>query len=259
MTAATAARATMPLAGHLGEARQRATRAAVALVVGIVAGFVLSDQVLDLLRAPVEDLARTRAASLNYDTVTGAFDLRLRLAVFAGFVLSSPVWLFELFAYVTPGLTARERRYALGFGAAAIPLFAAGCAFGFVMFPHMVDVLTSFAPAEDSTILSASYYVDFVMKIVVAIGIAFVLPVFMVMLNFVGLVSARTFQRNWRVIVIVITLFSALVTPAADVLSMFIVALPMAALFGAALLITQLHDRRAAHRAVQPTVLPPTE
>ena len=243
MTTATAARGTMPVAGHVREARRRGTRAAVALLVGVVVGFMLSDQILDILRAPVEELARSREASLNYDTVTGAFDLRLKIAMFSGIVLSSPVWLLELFAFVTPGMTPREKKLALGFGAASVPLFAAGCAFGFMLFPHMVEILTGFAPEEDSTILTASYYVDFVMKIVVAIGVAFVLPVFMVMLNVVGLVSAQTLRRSWRLIIVVIAVFSALVTPAADVLSMFIVAVPMSALFGAALLITHLHDR----------------
>ncbi len=244
MTGASIARGTMPVAGHLREARRRGTRVAAALVIGVVVGFWASDQILDHLRSPVEDLARSRAASLNYDTVTGAFDLKLRIAVFAGLVCSSPVWLFELFAFVTPGMNLREKRFVFGFAAAAIPLFLAGCAFGFALFPHMVQILTGFASTEDSTILSASYYVDFVMKIVVAIGVAFVLPVFMVMLNFVGLVSAQTLRRSWRLIVVVIALFSALVTPAADVLSMFIVAVPMAALFGAAVLVAHLHDRR---------------
>ncbi len=247
-TATGTARGTMPLAGHLTEAKRRGVRSAVAVAVAVVVGFALSDQVLDVLRQPVEDLARSRDASLNYDTVTGAFDLRLRIAVFAGLVLASPVWLLELFAFVTPGMTRREKRHVMGFGAAAVPLFAAGCAFGFVLFPHMVTMLTGFAAEEDSTILSASYYVDFVMKIVIAIGVAFVLPVFMVMLNVVGLVSARTLRRSWRVIVVVIALFSAVVTPAADVLSMFMVALPMSALFGAALLVTHLHDRAAEAR-----------
>ncbi|MFE3542708.1 twin-arginine translocase subunit TatC [Nocardia sp. NPDC059177] len=248
MTATTVARGTMPLAGHLREARRRGLRAAVSLLVGAVIGFVLADQILDVLRAPVEELALSRQASLNYDTVTGAFDLELKIALFTGVVVSSPVWLRELFAYVTPGLTRRERRYVLGFSAAAAPLFAAGCAFGLLVFPRMVSVLAGFSDDQDSTILNASYYVDFVMKIVLATGIAFVLPALLVILNCLGIVSARRLRGSWRVIVVVIVLFSALVTPAADVLSMFLVALPMSALFGAALAITALHDRRAARR-----------
>lgn len=250
MSTVTAARGTMPLADHLREARRRGIRAAVALAVGVVAGFLLSDQVLDLLRAPIEQLAASRNASLNYDTVTGAFDLKLKIALFCGVIVSSPVWLLELFAFVTPGLTRREKKYTLGFLATAAPLFAAGCAFGFLLFPRMVHMLAGFASTEDSTILTASYYVDFVLKIVLAIGIAFVLPVFVVVLNFLGLLSAQALSRRWRVIVVIITLFSALVTPAADVLSMFFVAAPMSALFGAAMAITHLHDRRVARRAL---------
>ncbi|WP_328811539.1 twin-arginine translocase subunit TatC [Rhodococcus sp. NBC_00294] len=245
MTTTTAARGTMPLAGHVSEARRRATRAAVSLVVGVILGFVLSDQILDVLRTPVEELAQSRQASLNYDTVTGAFDLQMRIGLFSGIILSSPVWLRELFAYLTPGLTAREKKYVLGFTAAAVPLFAAGCAFGFLIFPRMVTVLASFSSDQDSTILDASYYVDFVMKIVLATGVAFVLPVLLVMLNCLGVLSAHRLRSSWRIIVVVIALFSALVTPAADVLSMFLVALPMSALFGAAVAITTVHDRRA--------------
>lgn len=248
MTAATVAPGTMPLADHVREARRRAVRAAVALLVGVVVGYLLSEPILDVLRAPIEEIARDRNASLNYDTITGAFDLRLKIAIFAGIVLASPVWLFEVFAFLTPGMTRREKRYTYGFGLTAIPLFLGGCAFGLVLFPHMVELLAGFSSAQDSTILTASYYVDFVTKVVLAIGIAFVVPVFVVLLNFLGLVSAETIRRSWRVIVVVIALFSALVTPAADVLSMFLVAVPMTALFGAAMAITHLHDRRAVRR-----------
>lgn len=242
-------RGTMPITDHFREARRRATRAALALVIGIVLGFVLSDHILDILRGPIEELADSRAASLNYDTVTGAFDIKMKIALFAGIIISSPVWLTELFAFVAPGMTRKEKRFGFGFFAAAAPVFVTGCVFGLLIFPHMVSVLTSFSSDQDSTILNASYYVDFVMKIVVATGIAFVLPIFVVALNFLGLVSAQRFRRSWRTIVIAIMLFSALVTPAADVLSMFMIAIPMSVLFGAALVVTQVHDRRAPRRS----------
>ncbi|MBY0689206.1 twin-arginine translocase subunit TatC [Microbacterium marinilacus] len=236
----------MPLGAHLTEARKRATRAAVALIVGVVAGFLLADPILDVLRTPITTLAESRDASLNYDSVTGAFDLRMKIALFAGVVVSSPVWLYQLFAFLVPGLTRRERRYTFGFLAAALPLFAAGCAVGFTMFPHMVELLAGFASEEDSTLLQASYYVDFVLKIVLATGIAFVLPVFLVALNFLGVLPARTIARTWRFSVVGIVLFSAMATPAADVLSMVLIAVPMTALFLTALLIAHLHDRAAA-------------
>jgi len=250
MTTATAARGDMPLGDHLSEARTRAVRAAVALAIALVVGYFLSEQILDLLRTPIEQIAESRDASLNYDSVTGAFDLRLRIALVSAIVLSSPVWLFELFRFLAPGLTRKEKRYTFGYALTALALFATGCVLGYILFPHMVELLASFASEEDSTILAASTYVDFVLKTVLATGIAFVLPVVIVLLNALGVISAATVRRSWRFAVVAIVLFSAMVTPAADVLSMFLVALPMSALFAAALLLTNLHDRRAARRVV---------
>lgn len=242
--------ARMPLSSHLKEARSRAARAAIALLVGVALGYLLSGQILEVLRTPITTLAESRNASLNYDSITGAFDLKLKIALFAGIAFSSPVWLYELFAFLAPGLNRREKKYTFGFLAAALPLFAAGCAAGFLLFPHMVELLASFASSEDSNLLQASYYVDFVLKIVIATGVAFVLPVFVVMLNLLGILSAYTIASSWRVVVVVIVLFSAMVTPAADVLSMFLIAVPMALLFGAALLIAWLHDRSMARKEV---------
>ena len=245
----TAAAEKMPLSAHLREARTRAVRAAVALLIGTVVGYFTSDLVMDVLRAPITDLAASRSASLNYDSVTGAFDLQLRIAVYSGIILSSPVWLGEIFGFLTPGLTAKEKKYTFGFLGAALPLFVVGCLTGLYVFPRMVEVLTSFASSEDSTILQASYYFDFVFKIVIATGIAFVLPVFLVVLNFIGLLSARSIAKAWRVSIVGIVVFAALVTPAADVLSMFFVAAPMVLLFLAALAIAWLHDRARGYRA----------
>lgn len=244
----TAAAEKMPLSAHLREARTRAVRAAVALLIGTIVGYFTSDLVMDVLRAPITDLAASRSASLNYDSVTGAFDLQLRIAVYSGIILSSPVWLGEAFGFLTPGLTAKEKTYTFGFLGAALPLFVVGCLTGLYVFPRMVEVLTSFAASEDSTILQASYYFDFVFKIVIA-GIAFVLPVFLVVLNFIGLLSARSIAKAWRVSIVGIVVFAALVTPAADVLSMFFVAAPMVLLFLAALAIAWLHDRVRGYRS----------
>lgn len=257
MTAATA-RAAMPIGAHLREARRRLGRCLLALVIGCAAGYLLSEEILEVLRAPILELADPRDASLNYETVTAAFDLRVKIALYAGVVLSSPVWLYQLFAFLTPGLTRRERGYTFGFMAAAVPLFVAGCWMGFLLFPRMVELLVDFAPAEDSTLLQASYYVDFVLKIVLAAGIAFVLPVFLVMLNVIGVLPARVIARGWRVGLIAIVAFSALVTPAADALSMFFVAAPMGLLFGAAIVITQVHDRAVAARRGREAVGSPT-
>ncbi|WP_447647363.1 twin-arginine translocase subunit TatC [Microbacterium forte] len=245
--------ARMPLSSHLREARTRSFRATAALLTGVVAGYLLSDQILEVVRAPISALAESRDASLNYDSITGAFDLRLKIALFAGVALSSPVWMHELLAFLAPGLTTREKRYTFGFLAASVPLFIGGCLMGFLLFPHMVELLASFASTEDSTLLQASYYVDFILKIVLATGVAFVLPVFVVMLNLLCVVSAAAIARSWRLVVVAIVLFSAVVTPAADVLSMFLIAIPMTLLFLIALLLAWLHDRRVGESAVGTT------
>jgi len=238
-----------PLSSHLQEARTRAARATAALLVGVVMGYLMSDQIMDVLRTPIASLAESRDASLNFDSITGAFDLTIKIALFAGVALSSPVWMYEILAFLAPGLRHHEKKYTFGFLSAAVPLFAAGCVAGLLLFPHMVELLAGFASTEDATLLQASDYVDFVVKIVLASGVAFVLPVFLVVLNLLGLVSARSLARSWRIAVVMIVLFSAIVTPAADVLSMFLIAVPMTALFLTALSVACVHDRRAARRA----------
>lgn len=251
MSTAVAPPAGMPLRTHVRELRQRATRATVAIALGVVVGFALSGNLLDIVRVPIEQIAATRDASLNYTSITGAFDLRLRVALIAGLALSSPVWIAEIFGFVAPGLTRREKRYLFGFFAAALPLFIVGATFGLALFPHMVELLSSFAAAEDSTVLDASTYVDFVLKIVVVCGIAFVAPVLLVLLNALGILPARTIARNWRWVVVAIVLFSAIATPAADILSMFVVAVPLVALFVGAWAVAAVHDRLDARRNSQ--------
>jgi sec-independent protein translocase protein TatC len=234
----------MPLAGHLREARKRATRAAIALVAGMVVGYFASDAILEVLRQPILELAESGTASLNYSSVTGAFDLKLQIALTAGIVLSSP----ELFAYVAPGLHRREKKYLFGFLAAAVPLFALGCATALAVFPRVVELLTGFASTEDTTLLAAADYVEFVLRLVIAMGVAYALPVLLVVLNFMGVLSSAALAHSWRWVIVAIVLFSALITPAADALSMFAVAVPMTALFLAALGITHLQDRRLAKK-----------
>jgi sec-independent protein translocase protein TatC len=238
----------MPVAGHLRELRKRAVRASLGIVVGVVLGYLVSDMIIELLRTPIVALAESRDASLNYDSISGAFELKMKIAMFAGLVIASPVWLYQAFAFFTPALTRAEKKYTFGFFFSAVPLFLVGCVTGFALFPHIVELLAGFASTEDSTILSAAYYFDFVMKLVLAVGVAFALPVFVVLLNFMGLLPGMTVVRGWRVVVIAIVVFCAIATPAADVMSMFLLAVPMTALFAAAAAIAVLHDRRKSRK-----------
>ena len=241
----------MPLLAHLVELRRRLLLAAGAVLLAAVAGWLLAPFVLDALRAPLSAFAEQhgRLASLNYDTIAGAFDLRLRIALYLGILLSSPIWLYQIWAFLTPALTKRELRYVVGFLGSALPLFLGGCAAGWYVVPHMVQLLAGFASGGSTTLVRAGDYVDFVLRLMLAVGVGFVLPVFLVLLDFAGVVTARTILRGWRIAVLAITVFTALVTPAADLVSMGLLALPLVALYFAAAGVAALHDRHAARVA----------
>jgi sec-independent protein translocase protein TatC len=243
----------MSLAQHLVELRKRILIAAIAIAVGAVIGWLLSGFVWDALRGPVYEIvnARVRHAQINYPDITSAFDLKLKIAIYVGVIISSPVWLYQVFAFLAPGLTRNEKRYTYGFIFTAIPLFLLGCAAGWFVVPHVVELMTSFAPKQDAALINAGDYFDFVLKLVVAIGIAFVLPVFVVLLNFAGVISAKSIIRSWKVATLLIILFTAIATPAADIVSMFLLALPMVVLYFGAYGAALLHDRRVARRTVE--------
>ncbi|TFC42026.1 twin-arginine translocase subunit TatC [Cryobacterium sp. TMT1-21] len=241
----------MSLGQHLLELRKRLFWAAAGIAVGAVIGWFLSDFVWDSLREPIYAIveAQNRNAQLNYPDITSAFDLKLKISFYVGLIVSSPVWLYQIFAFLTPGLTRKEKQYTFGFLFTAIPLFLAGCAAGWYVLPNVVGLMTSFAPKEDAALIVAQNYLDFVLKLMIAIGVAFVLPVFIVLLNLAGVISAASIIKSWRVAILVIVLFTAIATPAADVVSMFLLAIPMVVLYFAAYGIAFLHDRRAARRA----------
>ena len=238
----------MSLAQHLIELRKRLTISAVVILVGAVGGFFLAPWVVDGIRVPISEIAEQRNAQIVYTGVTESFDLRMLIAVTIGIIITSPIWLYQVFAFLVPGLTRREKKYTFGFFFSAVPLFLAGGAVGWLLFPHMVLLLTSFSNTEDATLLSARPYYDFVAKLVVAVGIAFVLPVFLVLLNFIGILSASTILRGWRVALLIIFVFCALATPSADIVSMFVLAIPMTLLYLTAGVIALVHDRGVAKR-----------
>lgn len=246
----------MSLAAHLIELRRRLFISAIAIVVGGVAGWILTDLfVWEAIQEPVQRVAEARAAdgvdvqtAIVFPTIASAFDLRLQIAFTLGIVISAPVWLYQIFAFLVPGLSSRERRFTLGFFASAIPLFFAGCAAAWFVLPNIVKLLTSFVPDDAMSLLTAREYIDFVLKLVLAIGIAFVVPAFIVLLNYAGVLSAAAIIKAWRIAILVIVLFTALATPSADVVSMFILAIPMIGLYFAAWFIARLHDRRVERR-----------
>jgi len=204
----------MSLAAHLLELRNRLFISAAAIVVGMVVGWILTDLfVWEAIQEPVQRVAEARGddveTAIVFPTIASAFDLRLQIAFTLGIVISAPVWLYQIFAFLVPGLNQRERKFTLGFFLSAIPLFFAGCAAGWFVLPNIVKLLTSFVPEGAMSLLTAREYIDFVLKLVLAIGIAFVVPVFIVLLNFAGVLSAASIIKSWRVAILVIVLFTA--------------------------------------------------
>lgn len=242
----------MPLAGHLVELRNRVLLSVIALGLGAVVGWFLYDPVLQFLQAPVMEVSAQdgRVAEVNFAGVASPFDMKVKVSVFIGFFLTSPFWLYQVWAFVVPGLTKKEKRYSLGFLAAAIPLFLAGAALASFALPNAVRTLTAFTPEGATNIIPAQDYLNFVMLIIVVFGIAFVLPVLMVGLNLLGLLSADTIRKSWRWVVVLIFAFAAIATPTPDAISMFFLVIPMTALFVLAWVLCWLGDRRRKARMI---------
>ncbi|QNO38844.1 twin-arginine translocase subunit TatC [Protaetiibacter sp. SSC-01] len=265
----------MSLAEHLIELRKRLTRSAFGVLGGTILGWMIYDLGWfgELLEPVVPGAAEALAGrgtwaaisgpvfhiadelgldpdkiTLNFSSLTGALDIQFQVSIVVGIILSSPVWLYQIFAFFVPGLTKKERRYVFGFFFSAVPLFLLGCAAGWLVLPRIVEFMFRFVPPGASQLYDTKTYVDFILKLLLATGVAFVMPVFLVLLNFAGVMQGATILKGWRWAVLIIVVFTAMATPAADPISMILLALPMVVLYFAAVGIALWHDRVAARR-----------
>ena len=225
--------------------------AALALVIGMVVAFFITGPIIELLTTPIRDIAQEEGrefVQLNFDTITGGFDMRMRIAFAIGLLISAPIWMWQIWAFIMPGLTRKEIRYTWAFLGAAIPLFFAGCFVGLMILPHVIELMAQFVPTGMAQFYRYDYYYDFVFKFLIVIGVAFVLPVFLVALNLAGIMSGRAILKGWRVAILIATAFAALATPAADITSMILLAGIMVVLYFLAAGLSLLFDRRRAKR-----------
>jgi len=240
--------ARMALLDHLKELKNRLFKAAIGVILGTVVGFIVYQPLLEALIKPIKDLNEKegRAATLNFDGVASSFDLMVQVSVFLGVLLSSPVWIYQLWAFIVP-----ERRLALSFVAAAVPLFIGGVLLAWLVLPNAVRVLTDFTPVGGSNFISAEIYLAFVLRLLLAFGIAFLVPVVLVGLNLAGIVKGKQLIKSWRITIFLVCLFAAMAAPGADAMSMFYLAAPMLLLFFAAIGVCLLNDRRRERRAIK--------
>ncbi|NJC22373.1 sec-independent protein translocase protein TatC [Arthrobacter pigmenti] len=240
----------MALKEHLKEARNRLFKSAIALVVGTVIGFFIYNPVLQALSQPIRTINTIdgRNAALNFDGVGSPFDLMIQISVFLGLVIASPVWLYQLWAFITPGLRVKERRITLGFIAVAVPLFLAGLALAWLILPSAVRVLTDFTPEGFANFITVPVYITFMLRLMLAFGIAFLLPVVLFGLNMVGIVKGKQILKSWRITVFLVCLFAAMAAPGGDAMSMFYLAVPLLLLFFVAIALCLLNDKRREKR-----------
>lgn len=251
----------MPLREHLRELRNRILLVTVGLVLGAVLGWIWYPTIFEWLQAPVADLAdqRDQLIVLNFGGVATPLDLQIKLSLFAGVILTSPWWIYQLWAFITPGLTRRERWYTIGFLGAGVPFFLVGAALAWWLLPKAVSLLAGLTPDEAVNVIDAQAYLGFVMRVVLAFGLAFLLPVLMVGLNLAGLVRARTLINGWRWAVLLAFLFAAVATPTADAVSMLALGVPICLLYFAAVGISAVTDRRRDRRAAANQTAAPAE
>jgi sec-independent protein translocase protein TatC len=242
----------MTLTEHLREFRNRLFIGILTIVVAFIVAWVEYGRITDLLLNPIIKVGHQLAASKGIHTqavvtgVSSSFLLQTKVCLVSGIVISSPVWLYQLWAFVTPGLHRHERKWTVIFVSVAGPLFIAGVSLGYYVLPKGLAVLIGFTPSRVTSLIDLNDYLSFVIRVLLVFGIAFEIPLFVVMLNLAGVIKGRHLSR-WRSWIIFGTfVFAAVATPSTDPITMLLLGIPMALLFLLSEVIAHVIDRRRA-------------
>jgi sec-independent protein translocase protein TatC len=237
----------MSLIEHFMELRSRLLKATLAIVGGMVVGYFLAEPVYNALRHPYDVIRAENSQQwlpLQQLNSQDGFMLRLKIMLWIGLIVAAPIWLYQLWAFIAPGLHRRERRWAYSFGALAVPLFLAGGALAYVVAPRFFEFLIG-AGFDDLTVqLNVNSYISDITTLMLVFGLSFQLPVLVLLLNFSGLVSARRLLRAWRVVVFVCFAFSAVFTPDPGPFGMVLLASALCLLYFSAVGVAFINDRR---------------
>jgi sec-independent protein translocase protein TatC len=243
----------MTLAEHLRELRRRVVISAIAIVVTTIVAYIFHARLQSIIthpycHLPVSYRLNPAKCTLYASGVLDPFRITLKISMYAGVLVSSPIWLYQIWKFVTPGLYTHEKRYASSFVAASVALFAMGAAFAYFTLEKGLHFLLGYASNGLTSLLSFDSYLSFVVAMVLIFSVSFEMPLLVVMLNMVGVVSAQKLRHWWRAVIFAIFVFAAVATPSQDPFTMSALAVPMCLLYGVAVAIATVHDRRAARR-----------
>jgi sec-independent protein translocase protein TatC len=245
--------ARMPLMEHVLELRNRLAIVGLAILAGTILMWFFFNPVWGFLKQPYCDIPQSHQLSGKSCTlvVTGIFEgffIRLKVSFILGVVVSSPVWLYELWAFITPAMRGREKRWTYTFLACAVPLFAAGAVLAYITLNQGLSFLLGVNPNDVLALVTVSSYLSFALAMLLIFGVSFEFPLVVVLLNFMGVLSYRRLRSWWRPMVLGIFVFAAVATPSQDPFTMSALAVPMSILYWMAVGVAYIHDKRKARR-----------
>jgi sec-independent protein translocase protein TatC len=260
---ARAADGSMTLLEHLQELRSRLFKASLAVLAGMIIGWFLARPVLNFITQPYcalmtskqakggsigQNIGLTGNCSLLQTGITDVFTLELKIALYLGLIFAGPVWLYQLWAFIAPGLHKHERKWAYWFTGVAAPLFAAGAALAYFIIARGLEFLLQFTPSNVTTALEISGYVKFVTNFMLIIGVAFEFPLIVALFNIAGFASAKKLLGWWRIAVFLLFAFAAVTVPTPDPFTMSAMGGALCSLYFGAVLFAFFNDRRRARK-----------
>ncbi|MEY2777925.1 MAG: sec-independent protein translocase protein TatC [Actinomycetota bacterium] len=250
----------MSLIEHLRELRSRLFKASVAIVIGTVAAWGFYPQIFDLLSQPVNVIVEQaqsngRDVRLVLGGVADAFVLQIKVSVVTSMLVTSPIWIYQLWRFITPGLYRKEKLRAYLFASVATPLFVSGAVLAYIFLPIGLQLLFGFTPLGVGNYVPVDRYLSFFLRMVLVFGISFLTPLFIVMLNIFDMLEAKAITSRWRLVVLITFAFSAIATPTGDPVNMTLLAAPVLLLISVATFIAWLNDKRRARKRKDDEVL----